>query len=106
GTRPDVAPRIGEPVDRPPEQHVRLGHGVRRQPFEVRLPSRLAMAELLWPLPGYPDREERVERIERASAQVVRNVRLRVRTHDATIVFGDVPRAQPALDDDTVEARV
>src|SRR5215475_10523023 len=82
-------------AERPAELYVELRYVVDRQSLHVRLPSRLAVAERLRPLPGTS--EERVEEPVRA-APGTEDVELRVIMDNAAGVLDDVPAARAALD--------
>ena len=97
-------PGIRQAAERPADQHVDLRHGVRRQPFQVRLPSRLAMAEGLRPLPEAAD--ERRSRNGQRAAPGSEDVDLRVLRGHAALVLDDVPGAGAALDRHVAQARV
>ena len=99
----EFVPGIRQAAERAADQHIDFGHGVRRQPLQVRLPSRLAIAGRLRPLPDAA--EERVEEPVRA-APGTEDVGLRVILDHAARVFHDVPRAEPALERHLAHARV
>ena len=94
---------IRQALERSADQHVDLRHGVRRQPLDVRLPSRLAMAELLRPLPDAA--EERVEEPARA-APGTEDVVLGILRDHAAGVLDDVAGAGAALERDGAQTRV
>ena len=90
-------------MERPADEHVDLRHGVRRQPLDVRLPSRLTMTIGHRPLPeagleGIKERQRAAPRSE--------NVNFRMRFGHAAVVLDDVPGAEPALENHLSHARV
>ena len=103
GDAREVVAGIRHALPRRAEQHVDLRHGVRRQALEVRLPSRLAMAERLRPLPKR--RVELLEEVERP-APAGEDVHLGMLRDDAAFVFDDVAGAAATLDGHVAQARV
>src|SRR5439155_8321304 len=101
--RGEFVPGVRQAAERPADQYVDLRHGVRRQPLQIRLPSRLAMAEGLRPLPD--STEERVKERARA-APGTEDVELRVLRDHAALVLDDVAAAGAALDRDVAQTRV
>ena len=96
GDAREIVPRIGNAVPGAAEQDVDLRNVVRRQPFDVRLPSRLAMAERRRPL---ADRAvELLEEVERAAPQRPEMYISGMLRHHAAFVFDDVAGAGAALD--------
>src|SRR5262249_41112928 len=93
---------IRQAAERPAEQYVDLRYAVARQSLHVRLPSRLAVAERLRPLPEAA--EERVEKRAR-TAPGTEDVVLRG-IPDAAGVLDDVPAARAALDGDGAQTRI
>src|SRR5687767_4230902 len=91
----EVVAGIRNALPRRAEQDVYLRHAVRRQTLEVRLPSRLAMTELLRPLPQR--RVELLEEVERA-APSGEDVHLRMCRDDAALILNDIASAASTLD--------